>query len=429
MAGIIIIGAGAAGLYAARELSEDGSKITLLEASNRIGGRIHTIFDSTYDKEIELGAEFIHGDLKITLGLLKKYALSFHSIEGEIWRFEKGKRLETDDQTGDEYGSDLEEKLSCLKHDIPVNEFLELNFSGPKYEKLRNKVHGFVEGYAAADTTKASTFAFRTEWRESDLNAQYRIDGGYGTLMKKLYDDCINNGADVVFNSIVKEVIWKKGSVEIITGEGKVYRGEKVITTVPLNLLKQGRVKFCPEITEKNSALEKLECGGVIKFLLQFDKPFWNDKNLLKTQNSDRGELMFIFSDAPIGTWWTQAPEGSALLTGYLSGPKADALKGKDDKELFILAMKSLQEIFQGKAPAPRTWRIANWITSPFSSGAYSYRTVNDTEYRTILSTPTEETLYFAGEALSTGKSIGTVEAAFETAKNCVRMISGQLDY
>src|SRR3954468_1305341 len=85
---IIVIGAGASGLMAAWELAQTGKKVIVVEARNRIGGRIYTINDNRFDKPVELGAEFIHGDLDYTLLLCKKAAIKKNPVKGEIWQKE-----------------------------------------------------------------------------------------------------------------------------------------------------------------------------------------------------------------------------------------------------------------------------------------------------------------------------------------------------
>src|SRR6059058_2089192 len=87
---IIIIGAGAAGLMAAWELIRTGKKVLILEARDRPGGRIHTINDPCFQIPVELGAEFIHGDLELTFMILEKAGIKFHKVGGAAWRKENG---------------------------------------------------------------------------------------------------------------------------------------------------------------------------------------------------------------------------------------------------------------------------------------------------------------------------------------------------
>src|SRR6476619_6448005 len=91
MESILVVGAGAAGLMAAYELSKKGNQVIILEAANRLGGRIHTVTDPSFSQPIELGAEFIHGDLKLTLSLLKESSIKYRETKGEMLHLKKGK--------------------------------------------------------------------------------------------------------------------------------------------------------------------------------------------------------------------------------------------------------------------------------------------------------------------------------------------------
>ena len=141
MESVIVIGAGAAGLMAAYELSKKGKQVIILEAANRLGGRIHTLVDSSFSQPIELGAEFIHGDLELTLSLLKEAHTDYHAITGKMLRLEKGKfKKENDDP--DHWG-ELMERMRELKEDLPLSQFLRRYFNDEAYAGLRESAKGF----------------------------------------------------------------------------------------------------------------------------------------------------------------------------------------------------------------------------------------------------------------------------------------------
>ncbi len=178
---ILIIGAGAAGLMAAYKLSKKGKKVTILEARNRIGGRIHTLDDSSYLKYAELGAEFVHGNLPVTLQLLEEARIDYHPAHGEMWHYDKGK-FDKGFQQADHWGL-LMKKLNELEEDITINEFLQQHFAEDQYAVVRESVRKFVSGYDTADPFKASAFALRNEWQSEDDDAQHRIREGYGRMI------------------------------------------------------------------------------------------------------------------------------------------------------------------------------------------------------------------------------------------------------
>ncbi len=156
---IIVIGAGATGLMAAYELTKAGKRVIVLEARNRIGGRIHTLDDTSFFKYAELGAEFVHGDLPVTLKVLKEAGIEIIPASGEMWNYRNGK-FSKEYQQIDHWGL-LMQKLSKLEQDTSIGVFLQQEFGEDEYAGLRDWVSRFVAGYDGADPFKASAFALR----------------------------------------------------------------------------------------------------------------------------------------------------------------------------------------------------------------------------------------------------------------------------
>lgn len=192
---IIIIGAGPAGLMAACELAKAGQKVLLLEARDRIGGRIHTIHYDT-ETRIEAGAEFIHGHLPITLSLLKKAGFSYTAIGGRWINIRSNTSGEAQD---DQYWPLLMRKLEDLQQDMPLQDFLALYFSEPKYAALNDRALAYAEGYDSADASRVSAIALYKEWSMEEED-QYRINGGYAQLMNFLAAECTAAGCRVLLD-------------------------------------------------------------------------------------------------------------------------------------------------------------------------------------------------------------------------------------
>jgi len=416
---VLVVGAGATGLMAAHILAKAGKKVTVLEARDRCGGRIHTIDD------IELGAEFIHGDLPVTLNLLKEAGIPMQPASGEMLYYRNGKFT---DEGGfmDDWGL-LMEKLQKQEKDISINEFLANEFPGDEYNDLKNSVRQFASGYDTADPDTASTFALRSEWFNDDEGAQHRVKGGYAAMIDYLEREINNVGGKIIINSVVKEIEWARGRVKAITADGNVFEAKKLLLALPLGVLKADKngkaaITFTPPIPMQMDAISKMGFGAIIKVLLKFDEPFWEDKQTEALAGKSLKTMAFLLSDEEIPTWWTQAPQHSSVLTGWLGGPAAAAKKHLSDEELLNLSLQSLSNIFKrpvaelkGKVLASF---VLNWTIAPYTLGSYAYDTVESSTSRKILEEPVENTLFFAGEYLYEGPAMGTVEAALTSGKD-----------
>ncbi len=410
---IIVVGAGAAGLMAARELSAAGYAVTMLEGAGRTGGRIHTMKAPGFEQPIELGAEFVHGWLPHTVALLKEAGINYVAAGGRMVRLNKGQLQEQEAFTID--WDLLMQRLHELKEDTTLAHFLDHYFGGEEYAGLRASVQRFAEGFDVADINDVSTFALREEWAHEE-HGQYRIQGGYGQLMHYLEQQCTGRGVAIHTSCIVKNISWKEGNVKVLCAGGQVFEGNKAIITVPAGVLKAvpeqvAGIAFSPAVDNYSLAARKIGYGTVTKLLLQFKTPFWN---------SCAQNMGFVLGDAPVPTWWTQNPE-SCLLTGWLAGPRAAALKHTGEAALEVLAINSLAAIFNKTTEELRqqlvAMQVADWGNDPFSLGAYSYDTVHTAAARRLLQEPVANTLFWAGEALYDGPSPGTVEAALASGK------------
>lgn len=403
----LIIGAGASGLMAGSVLASRDYKVTIVEARDRIGGRIHTISD-LFSLPIEAGAEFMHGQQPLTESLIRKSGGKHELLSGKRYQIWNGERDKGD--LFDEDWQRVTEALEGLKADTDMASFLNKHFNGEADERLRKKIQAFVEGFDAADMNRVSAFSLRDEWSESDDEHQYHIEGGYGQLMQFLANEAVSNGARLLLSTIVTEVRWSKGKVQVITASGETLESESVIVTVPLGVLKRGTITFRPSLPRHARAFEQMGFGGVIKFFAEFKDPFWEDSIA-----SPLKDLAFVFSDAEIPTWWTHRPHRNPVLTGWLGGPRTQRMPD-DQAALIAKARHSLQYIFQCSASTidqqVQRWHIENWLIDPFGYGAYAYPTTETKEALNLISNPVDKTIYFAGEAMYRGTAIGTVEAA-----------------
>ncbi|MFO7446974.1 MAG: NAD(P)/FAD-dependent oxidoreductase [Ignavibacteriaceae bacterium] len=420
---IIIVGAGAAGLMAARELSRSGRSVAILEANNRIGGRIHTLSSNSFSIPIETGAEFIHGELPLTLKILNEAGIPLVEMEGETYQVKDGSL-----QQNDNYIEGLPvilAKMKELQQDMPLKTFFDEYFSDVKYEATKKSLRRMVEGYDAADIRKVSTFSIREELSEGGMNKTIRPAGGYGKMIDFMAEDCGKSGCQIFLSSIVKDIFWKEGRVEVRCANGEHYTSRKLLLTVSLGVLKcddnrEAYIRFIPELPGKRSAIKSMEFGTVIKIFMEFREAFWENKKYNVRQMPG---LDFLISDTPpITAWWTQLPDKTPLITGWMAGPNAEKIQSLDDDAIFEKTISLLADLFKtdksfitGQLKAQK---VVNWYTDPYSCGAYAYVSTQSSKARKILAEPVENTLFFAGEALYDGSAIGTVEAALASALN-----------
>ncbi len=423
---IAVVGAGAAGLAAAAELSARGHDVCVLEARDRVGGRIFTRREPDLPVPLELGAEFVHGESPATL---KWLARSTALIDAPQSRFvlRAGKL-----RPGDNLFPELKARLGKIRrprHDLPFADFL----AGPAKAHLPPRIREFalmlVEGYDAADATRVSTLGTIDEWCGAGAAdaATFRPQGGYRSLLYALAGALDRQHVHMQLSTIVREIRWKHGHVTIAaTQHGRAHEihARKAIVTLPLGVLQlpeqaPNGVRFVPALTSKQKALSALATGPVIKLLLRFRKPFWEE--LDDGRHSDAA-----FFHAPrmaFPTFWTMLPLRASVLAAWAAGPAAARLAGVSEEEIVRTALRCLETLFAEDERCVTDFQGAylyDWQADPFACGAYSYVVAGGGNARALLARPLESTLFFAGEAADTGGESGTVAGALDSAKRAV---------
>jgi monoamine oxidase len=392
---------------AARELARGGARVILLEARDRSGGRILPLPAAEFGYPGEGGAEFVHGEAALTRGLVREAGLSLVPVSGSRWRSEKG--VLSPDEGRMRHTARLRQALAKLETDVPVAEFLARHFAGAQYAELRRSVTRMVEGFDAADPSRASTFALREEWLGSGLGQQARIAEGYGGLIAFLASECTRHGATLRLGAEIVAIDREAGRIRVRCRDGRVFEADAAILTLPPPLLSS--LALPPGARKKADAVtQHIGFGNVVKIVLRFAAPWWTEQG-----GQDLSQMSFLISSAAVPTWWTQHPASHPVLTGWLGGPNANKAAGLSSDELIALGVGALADIFGVDIERVRKGltaaRAINWGRDPFSHGAYSYATPQTRDAQAMASTP-EDGIILSGEALYAGPEMGTVEAA-----------------
>ena len=434
-ADVIVIGAGIAGLVAASDLAEAGLSVIILEARERIGGRIFSCKDAQQQFPIELGAEFIHGRPPGLWDLLRSRNIPTSEVTGGHWCFQDG-RLSPCDLFGDVDG--ILQRMSDTGPDESFESFLRrcCPYASPE---VKEHALSYVAGFNAADPARVGV-----HWLVRQMRAEEKIEGerafrvreGYAALLELFRQRVEKAGVTVRTNASVERVTWSPGSVSvdaICAGQPVSVQANCVVVTVPIGVLQAergepGAIEFCPTLpAEKLEAIRGLEMGKVIRVVLHFRKRFWDEIRPDRGQDRTLANMSFLFSqDQLFPTWWTAMPERFPILTAWCPSHCVERLQS-DNLPVVTSALRTLSSLLGvGADELERLLENAyfhDWQADPYSRGAYSYVKVGAADAPEILSRPVSETLFFAGEAADITGNNGTVHGAIASARRAVAEI------
>jgi len=441
---VLVIGAGVAGLAAACQLAHAGIAVHIVEARDRIGGRVFTHLDPGSDRPIELGAEFIHGKPPELWELLRKSKTEITEVQGEAWC------AEDDRLSPCGFWNEVDQilqKMDASKPDESFAAFLDRCCLSPTTQarkRAKQRAQGYVSGFNAADPALVGV-----HWLVKEMQAEENMEGdrafrcrnGYQDLLDVFRQEIKNHSITVHTESVVQQVHWNAGNVKVEVRDPKresTLEARRVLITLPLSLLKApvgqpGVVQFTPELpSQKKDALGKLEMGKVIRVTLRFRERFWDSINPAGARGS-LSNMSFLFGqDDWFPTWWTANPAKSPIITGWAPFRCAERLSGKDRSfvvEHSLQALSALLRVSQSELEKIlEAAQFHDWQTDPFSLGAYSYGKVGANEAQQILSEPIQDTLYFAGEATDTTGNNGTVHGAIASGYRAAKQILNSAD-
>ena len=420
----IIIGAGAAGLAAAEALHAAGRSLLILEARDRIGGRVHTVHDARWPLPLEFGAEFIHGRPSDTWDIVHAAGLRAYDVADAHWQSRDGQPVKQM-----EAWPGVDTIMGRLHRVGPEDqtfvEFLKSECDDTSPEAQAMAV-ALVEGLDAADSRTVSARSLAKSEKDGetfDADTGFRIIDGYDRVLEQLHRK-LPAGA-IQLGAVVKTIEWSVGSVTVKTVEGRRFDAKKIILTLPIGVLRAeptdaGAVAFTPSLpTAMQTAIGQMRMGPVVKILLRFRQAWW--------EQGPWRDMCFLHSPgAPFPTWWTMLPLRLPLLNAWAGGPAAAALSHKQPAEVLDAGLKVLAPLVGltelQLRDALEAWHVSDWQADPFARGAYAYAVAGGADAVDTLSTPIENTLFFAGEATHPGYA-GTVAAAIQSGRRAARQL------
>ncbi len=419
---VIVVGAGVAGLTAAGELSRAGLKVILLEARDRIGGRILTVHPPSLNFPVELGAEFVHGLSDEIWDIVRAAHLPTHEVGGEMWCEHEEKLSPCSD-----YFEEVDDVLSRLKRSNPDRAFTQFLDQCNCKPDERDWAYSYVEGFHASLPEWISVNSLvRGMEADAEIDGQraFRILRGYDSLVEQLRRGLREENVVIHLNTVVSRVEWGETGVRVETSGGQEFLAKYGVITLPLGVLKDGGVEFTPALDMKRAAMNGLEMGMVVRVVLQFRSRFW--AGIKDDRGRNMGEMSFLFSKDPsFPTWWSSMPAETPLLVGWAAGHKAQKLMGGGNVE---------QEAIAALARVLRVERTLieeqleichrhDWQADAFSRGAYTYAAVGGENAANDLAAPVANTLFFAGEATDYTGHNGTVHGAIRSGKRAAKEV------
>ena len=430
-----MIGAGVAGLAAARELHGLGREVIVLEARDRIGGRILTVRDPRVPMPIELGAEFVHGEAPETRRVLREAAVGTVALPGEHWSATGGTLRPAQALGG------IDQVLSRIDPGAPdcsLSEFLAQRPGGRRLAAARQATRMFIQGFDAADPDRISVRSIAAESGAQPTGAALhseRLFQGYdhvpGHLARGL-------GDRVRLGTVVSGIAWRRGSANVTArvrrGRTLRLRARAAVVTLPLGVLQQepggpGAVELEPDPPSIRRAIDALTMGTVTHLTFAFREFPW--VGLEPRRGGPLDALGFLhLPEGPFHVWWTLQPLRWPIAVAWCGGPASRALSRLPRRELEDTAVRGLARALGVPARRVRdrvirTW-THDWNRDPFSRGAYSYTVAGGVRAARGLARPVEGTLFFAGEASHQDES-GTVNGAIASGLRAARQVEAAL--
>ncbi|KAF3615706.1 Lysine-specific histone demethylase 1 -like protein 3 [Capsicum annuum] len=410
---VIIIGAGLAGLAAARHLMMFGFKVTILEGRKRPGGRVYTKKMEGGNKvaAADLGGSVLTGTLGNPLGLLaRQLSYTLHKVRDKcpLYRVD-GKPVDQDlDHKVEtaynlllEKASTLRQLMGAVSQDVSLGAALE-TFRQDYENAVNEEEMGLFNWhlanleYANAGLISKLSLAFWDQDDPFDMGGDHCfLPGGNAKLVQALAENI-----PILYEKIVHTIRYGSDGVQVVAG-GQVFEGDMALCTVPLGVLKGGSIKFIPELPQRKlDGIKRLGFGLLNKVAMLFPYVFWGTDldtfGHLTDNSGSRGEFFLFYSYATVA--------GGPLLLALVAGEAAHKFETMPPTDAVTKVLQILKGIYEPQGievPEPIQTVCTRWGNDPFSLGSYSNVAVGASgdDYDILAESVGDGRLFFAGEA------------------------------
>jgi len=390
---VLIIGAGAAGLYAGYILKSKGINFQILEASPTYGGRLGKLTNFA-NFPVDLGAQWLHGTNNILGDLIQKSntKISLDNSEVKYW-------------FNNQLINSLPQSIEIFEGDglpdISYKDYAIQKGLGNEYKFIVENIAG-DQGAAASRISVLFNNIEEENWNSGDDDFKFQ----------ETYFDLIDNQIasqvkdKITQNTIVSKIDYSETNIVVTDSNNNTYTADKLIITVPITVLKTNDIQFIPALpSEKTVAFSKIGMDAGMKVFMKFSNKFFD-------QNIIGGSICAAYADDSVG----KAVDDNVLLA-FVMGEQAEYLTSLgNDTAITTALLQELDTMYNGQATTSFiTSHVQNWTTNPFIKGAYSYSTVGMGNARQIAAQSVNDKLFFAGEAMNVNGHHQTVQGAVET--------------
>jgi monoamine oxidase len=415
----IIVGAGAAGIAAARTLHDAGLRVAILEATDRIGGRVHTDYNFA-NIPIELGAEFIHGDGAITHDLVRQAGL--HTVPVDRmnkmrWGRPSLPLSDLPEETRDIIEALHRDYVALKDADLPDDLSLAAYFEACGHDVVALRVADIL--YAQTCCARLDDLSCHDLQREmrvdtsgGEWGGEARIAEGYGALLTWYARDL-----DVRFMQPVTQIRRSPDGMIVHAG-GKHkwidYQTRTCLLTLPIAVFQRDKIKFDPPLSaEKWAAIRAFKMEAATKIILRYAHPFWD------------ADLTYMANEWMAVRWWTPGhgrEDADAVLTCYLTSDKAARVDDLSPTAAFKLGRMIIAQMLPDSTVPVTDARIVSWADAGYTRGGYAHLPPGSAWARERLAAP-EDRVFFAGEATAYDSNPQTVHGAIQSGWRAAREI------